>query len=402
MSEVATPRSPDARRIEDDDETGPSVMDLLLPVVRRWKLVLAAAIAAGLAAIAASYAVQPIFTAHTRLLPPQQQQTSNLAALASLGALAGLAGAAGVRTPADQYVGLLQSDAVRDRIIKALDLQTHYESKYLFEARKELDRRVRIAVGKKDGLITIESEDESPERAAAIANLHVTELRRLTSELALTEAQQRRNFFEDQVKKTRNLLVKAQAALEGSGFNPGALRTDPRAAAESYARLKAEVMAAEIRLQSLRRTLTDSAPEVQQQQSVYSSLRAELSKAETVAAGSNAAAPATESYIGKYREFKYQEALFDLFSRQFELAKLDESKEGTLIQVIDPALRPEYKSRPRRAMWAVVATVVTGLMMCLALAARAYRHWIVSRSGGSNGQPAARRDPESGASAARQ
>jgi uncharacterized protein involved in exopolysaccharide biosynthesis len=185
----------------------------------------------------------------------------------------------------------------------------------------------------------------------------VDELRRLTSMLALTEAQQRRVFFEQQLGQTRDKLAAAQVALQEGGFSAGALKAEPRAAAESYAKLRAEVTAAEVRLQTIRRSLADNAPEVQQQLSLVSALRAELQKLE--ASSDVAREP---GYVGRYREFKYQETLFDLFARQFELARLDESREGVLIQVVDVATPPERKSKPKRTLVAIVTTVVTALL----------------------------------------
>jgi autotransporter-associated beta strand protein len=74
---------------------------------------------------------------------------------------------------------------------------------------------------------------------------------------------------------------------------------------------------------------------------------------------------ARDDYITRYREFKYQETLFEFFARQFEMAKLDESREGATIQVIDTATAPEFKSKPKKAMIAVLATLATGFLLLL-------------------------------------
>lgn len=345
----------------DVDDEGIDLLDLALPLLQHWKLLLVAPLLVGLAALGASYLIAPTFTSRTVFLPPQQQQSAAASALASLGALSGLAGAAaGVKSPADQYVALLQSATVTDRLIDEFKLMQVYDSKYRFEARKALADNTRVSIGKKDGLITVEVDDVVPQRAADIANRHVDELRRLSAGLALTEAQQRRTFFGDQLKKTRDELIVAQQALQASGFNAGALKAEPRAAAESYARLKAEVTAAEVRLQTLRRSLADNATEVQQAQTLLGALRNQLSKAE---ASTNT--PGSADYVSKYREFKYQETLFELFSRQYEMARLDESREGALIQVVDVATPAEHKSKPKRAMIAVATTLLTLLVLCV-------------------------------------
>lgn len=350
-----------ASELSDVDDEGIDLLDLALPLLQHWKPLLVAPLLVGLAALGASYLIAPTFTSRTVFLPPQQQQSAAASALASLGALSGLAGAAaGVKSPADQYVALLQSTTVTDRLIDEFKLMQVYDSKYRFEARKALADNTRVLIGKKDGLITVEVDDVVPQRAADIANRHVDELRRLSAGLALTEAQQRRTFFGDQLKKTRDELIVAQQALQASGFDAGALKAEPRAAAESYARLKAEATTAEVRLQTLRRSLADNATEVQQAQTLLGALRSQLSKAE---ASTNT--PGSADYVSKYREFKYQETLFDLFSRQYEMARLDESREGALIQVVDVATPAEHKSKPKRAMIAIATTLLTLLALCV-------------------------------------
>ena len=341
----------------------PGWMDVLLLLLQnRWLLLLGPVVAAAIS-LAGTYAIKPSFTARTSFLPPQQAQSAATAALASLGALSGLVGATGsVRTPADQYVSLMQSVNVTDRLIDEFKLLTVYGEHYRSEARDELAKRVRIAVGKKDGLINVEVDDHDPQRAAAMANRYVDELRRLTSQLALTEAQQRRVFFESQLGMTRSLLTQAQQSLQASGFSTGALRAEPKASAEAFARLKAGVSAAEMRLQVLRRGLADGTPEVAQQLAVLLAMRAELASLQTSDSGNQG-----PDYVSRYREFKYQETLFELLARQFELARLDESREGTLIQVVDAATVPEENSKPRRGLVAGITALVTFMLLLIGL-----------------------------------
>ena len=333
---------------------------------RRWLIGLP--LLAGVLALGATFLVKPVYTAKTVFLPPQQQQSAAASALASLGgALSGLAGgmAGGLKTPGDQYVSLLQSRNVSDRLIDRFKLKEVYGEDMLFKVREELDRNVRIGLGKKDNMITVEVDATDPQMAADMANQYVAELRRLSDELALSEAQQRRLLFEGELKRTRTKLADAQLALQNSGFNPGALKAEPKAAAEGYARLKAELTTSEVRLQALRRRLTDDAPEVQQQIAMQGALRSELGKL------SDTDKPANEAdYIGRYREYKYQETLFDMFAKQYELARLDETREGALIQVVDPATKPEWKSRPKRAVIAALAGAATFLIVMVTLLLR--------------------------------
>jgi uncharacterized protein involved in exopolysaccharide biosynthesis len=370
--------------IANETEESISLLDLAVPLVEHWKLWILGSLAIGLTALGIAFLMTPVYTARTSFLPPQQQQSGVASALASLGGLAGLAGAAAaIKSPADQYVALMQSVSATDRLIDQFELMQVYKSKYRFEARRSLEQNTRIAVGKKDGLISVEVDDESPQRAAEMSNAYVEELRRMTSVLAVSEAQQRRMFFEKELKEARDQLEKAQQALQASGFNVGALRAEPRAAAESYARLKAEITAAEVRTQVLRGSLADSSPEVQRQLAQLSALRAQLTRLEQ-ASDSNVG----PDYLSKYREFKYRETLFELFARQYEIARVDESREGALIQVVDVAVPPEYKSKPKRLFIAVAATLLSLLLLGMFILVRHF--WRESAADPEGAQKVAR------------
>lgn len=347
-----------------DEEHSFSPFELLVPLARRWRTLVLVPILTGAIAYGGSFLLRETYSAGVTFIPPQQQPSIASAALASLGTLGNLAGASGVRNPGEQYASLLQTLAVRDRLIDEFKLLEVYRVDYRVDALKRLSEQVRVNIGKRDGLLGLEVDDESPQRAADMANRHIELLRELTNKLALTEAQQRRVFFEGQLRQTKERLTEAQRQLQTSGFDASALRTEPKASAESYARLRAEVTAAEARLRASRQALNDAAPEVQQQLALLESLRAQLRSLETTTVK-----PAGADYVGMYREYKYQETLFELFSRQFELARLDESKEGALIQVVDAAKKPEKRSSPKRRVIVLGATLGSLLLLVIGLVA---------------------------------
>ena len=174
-------------RDDADDDEGIGLLDLAVPLAEHLRLLVFGALAVGLAALGITYLIAPSFTARTTFMPPQQQQSSAASALASLGAISGLVGnIANVKSPAEQYVALMESATVSDRLIDAFKLMEVYDEDYRVDARKALAKNVRISVGKKDGLISVEVDDKSPQRAAGIANRYVDELREMTSRLAVT------------------------------------------------------------------------------------------------------------------------------------------------------------------------------------------------------------------------
>ncbi len=349
----------------DEEDNQLDLDALLAPLRRQWRLWLKVTVAGGLAGAAGSFLMTPEFTSMTTFLPPQQQQSSAASALASLGGLATL-GLGGIKSPAEEYISLMQSVTVSDRMIDQFRLMAIYKEKYRADARKALERNTVITLGKKDGLITVAVDDVDPRRAAAMANQYVEELRRMTSILAVSEAQQRRVFFEKQMQDTKTKLVAAQSALQQSGFTSGAIKTEPQAAAEQYAQLRAQATAADLKLQTLSASLSDTSPEVHQQSTLLQALRSKLAQLEA----STQPDPSAPDYVSKYREFKYQETLFDLMSKQYELARVDESREGALIQVVDPAQPAERKSKPKRSFVAVGAALAAAFAMAVWLVIR--------------------------------
>jgi len=339
---------------------GLSLLDLMLVIAENLRLVAGGALASGIIALGITYLIPPVYTARTSFLPPAQSQSAAASALASLSNLAGFgAGSgAGPKTLSDQYASLMQSLNVADQLIDKFKLLEAYEVATRTDARMILAENLRVGVGKRDGMLGVEVDDRNPVRAAEMANAVVDELRRLTNTLTVTEAQQRRVFFENQLKQVRNDLARAQRALQVSGIDQAALKAEPRTAAEAYGRLKAEVTNTEIRLQTLRATLSDETPEVRQQMSALTALKAQLARAESASQSEGG-----EDYVSRYREFKYQETMFELIARQYEVARVDESREGALIQVVDVATPPERKSKPRRAVVAGTTTVLAGFAL---------------------------------------
>lgn len=344
----------------EDDEI--SLLDLLQVVADNLRLLVLGPLVAGLLALGYSFTIAPTFTTSTKFLPPQQQASGAASLLQSLGALGGLAGAAsGLKSPADQYLAFMKSNSVQDALIDRFKLMERNESKFRQDARNALAGSVRSSSGK-DGLIMVEVDDKDPAFAAQLANAHVEELQKLLSRIAVTEAQQRRVFFEKQLNVAKDNLVKAEQALKASGVNSSVLKVDPKAAVEGLARLKAGIAAQEIKLASMRGYLSESAPDFKQAQTELAALRSQVARAEK----EEPAVTGDESdYIAKFRNFKYNETLFELFTKQYEIARIDESREGAIIQVLDVAQPPERKSKPKKAMIAAISALATGFALLL-------------------------------------
>lgn len=346
----------------DGDEI--SLLDLLQTVVDNLRLLVLGPLAVGLTALGLSFLIAPTFTARTQFLPPQQQQSSASALLQSLGSMGGLASAAsGLKNPADQYIAFLKTQSIMDAMVERFDLQNRYEAKFKVDARKALEQSTKISAGK-DSIIKLEVDDKDPKFAADLANGYVHELRRLMSRLSITEAQNRRAFFEAKVQEARAELAEADKALRATGISASTLKSSPLAAVEVVARLKGAITAQEIKIGGMRGYLTESAPEVKQALVELATLRSQLSKAEKDEPAAVSGRP-EDTYVERFREYKYKETLYEMFAKQYELARVDEAREGAVIQVIDPAQPPEKKSQPKKAQIAVIATLAAGLALLL-------------------------------------
>jgi tyrosine-protein kinase Etk/Wzc len=328
------------------------------------------------------------YTARVTLLPPQQN--SSMAGMLSsqlgnIGGIASLAGGSlGLKNPNDMYVGMLKSETVEDAVIHRFGLMQEYKSKYLSDARKTFEGFATIDGNGKDGLIHISVEDRDPRRSAELANGYVEQFRSLSQNLAITEASQRRLFFEHEFATAKDNLADAEEALKKTEQTTGliALDSQARALIESAAAVRALITEKEVQIQGMQSYATGQNSQMVEAERELAGLRAQLAKlggseGETgeLMVPKGRVPQASLEYVRKLRDVKYYETIYDLIAKQLEIAKLDEAKEGQIIQVVDPATVPERKSFPKRAIIVLVATVIGFfLSVFFILAKAALRH----------------------------
>ena len=304
--------------------------------------------------------------------------------MGQLGALLGSGSGMSLKNPADMYVGLLQSRTIADRIIARFSLMSVYRTKRMQDTRAALAKQVNFEAAK-DGLIHISVTDHSPQRASDIANAFVDELYAMNSTLAISEAAQRRVFFDQQLKEEKAALAAAEGDLKTTQERTGLIQLSGQAESiiRSIAELRAQISSREVEMEAMRTFATDQNPDVTMLQQEISGLRQQLAKLEddqqrlapgdTQVPAGRVPADALE-YAQKLREVKYHETLFDLLSRQYEAARIDEAKSAPIIQVVDRAVPPDRKSGPHGLLITLGAGVVGFLLACLlAFLQRAWR-----------------------------
>ena len=364
------------------------LLDLLLVLAARKRVIFLATIACmAIVAILVYFVISATFTGKAVIMPPQQEQSSASALLGQFGALASMTGVGsslGLKSPNDLYIGILQSNTIADSLIKQFDLMRLYHAHRISTARAALAARSKFVSGK-DSLISISVEDHDPHRAAEMANAYVTELHNLNDHLAITQASQRRVFFERQLVQEKDRLADAEVALRKTEESTGVIAPSGQTQTiiRQIAELQAEITSREVELDALRMSSTAQNPDFVRLNTELDSLRGQLRDLES---GHGKHAPGDISittanvpqagleYVRKERDVRYHQLLYDLLARQYEVARIDEAKAAPVIQVVDPALPPDRRSG-HRLLWVLIAGFLGFCFSCAwALVAHAYRH----------------------------
>jgi len=359
------PKSEEAMRQHDEIR----LVELLIVLAKHRRLVLGLPAAVAVMSAAIALLLPNYYTGITKILPPQQTQSTS-AVLAQLGNLAGLAGGAAapaLKNPSDLYVGMLKSRTVADNLIPRFELNTLYDEKYQSLTRRRLERETTITAGK-DGIITIQVDDKDPKRAAELANAYVEELFKLTKVLAVTEASQRRLFFARQLEQAKESLAKSEASTRDALQRGGLVLVEGqgRVMAETSARLRAEITVKEIQIGAMRTFASDQNPDLQRTQQEVAVLRRELGRIEGTSGAGPSKPEATNAKgienLRLLREMRYNEVTYELLAKQYEIAKIDEAKEAAIIQVMDTAIEPDRKSKPARWLIVLLSTLAAGVL----------------------------------------
>ena len=326
----------------------------------RWTI---AGVSLGFLAIATAVAfLLPFrYTSTTSFIPPNLSSNSMASALASqLPMLGGSDLLGGVKSSGDLYAGILKSRSIASEIVKRFDLVHVYRVNMESQAENVLASNTVVAVDAKSTIIAVNVTDKSPQRAHDIANAYMDALRDTEGRLALSQASQRRLFFGQQLAKEKDDLEEAEVDLKKTEEQSGLIAPSGQTESEitTIAETQAQIAVREVQLAALRDSATEQNPEVIRLRSEIDDLQGQLARLQKGNGGESTAAIPTSKvpeleleYVRKEREVKYHEALFDMLSRQYEAARLDEARDAPVLQVLDPASYPDSKSAPKRSYY---------------------------------------------------
>ena len=349
----------------DKTEEDASFLYILTIIGNSKILIIGLSLAITLLALIQSLIMDPVFTGRTVLIPPQQQQNMSSGALASLSPM----GMLGLKSQDDMYISFMTSESFQTIIIDRFNLHERYHADLLIDVRQALNTHVRLFSDKKSSLMTIEVDDNDPVFAANMANGYVQELGLFLGKLAITEAQQRQLYFEKQIKKTQDDLVKAESNFRENQSKSGLQipSTVADLGIKEIAELHGQIRVRELQLQAINSFATPQNTEVKKLMTELSSMRNHLTKLEQ---GTRTVEP--QNYLQQaallaYRNMKVQESILESLVKQLEYAKVDVSKEAPLIQVVDTASIPERRTSPKRKIMVVTGGGV-GLIIGIILA----------------------------------
>jgi uncharacterized protein involved in exopolysaccharide biosynthesis len=365
--ETLSDDKPEVGLIQSGQEEQIDLMELAILLLEGKKIIFYfVLVAVAITAVVVYGVMRPMYKAEAVILPPQTAPGGGLSQLASqLGSLGAIGALTGIKSSGEVYLGILQSRTIADSLIRQYDLQKVYKTKKLSDTAKELKSRSSFESGK-NTLITITVEDHDPKRAAAMANSYMDALREQNGRLALTEASQRRLFFEQQLEREKNSLADAEVELKKTQEQTGLIAPGGQAQIEieTMAQTRAQITSLQVELSSLTQGATNENPEVVRLQTQISDLQQHLRKLESDPANrlpGNLQLPTSKmpelalEYVRKQREVKYHEVLFELIAKQYEAARLDESRESPVLQVVDRAVVPDKKSGPPRTLLIAVS-----------------------------------------------
>ena len=316
-------------------------------------------VTATLATVIYALTLPNIYTAKTKILPPQQN-SGLLSGAMMQGALAaavggGDMGGLGDSKSAKLYTEMLKTEGLRDPIINRFKLQEVYKKKIREDVYNHLQKIVSIQAGK-EGIITISVDDKDPMRAAEMANAFVDELKKLTMQMSMTGANNSKTYLEERLSKAKEELTLAENNLKAfqSKYKTIDVTQQASVAVSAIAQLTGQLTSQEVQLAVLRRTFPDSSQEVKTLLQSITVLKGKIAVLQSK--GGSVSLPGFEQlpergqeHLHLMRKFKTAESVYDMLVRQFEVSRLNAENDVSTIQVIQKALVPERKSKPAKS-----------------------------------------------------
>jgi uncharacterized protein involved in exopolysaccharide biosynthesis len=370
QAETAEPYT-NASPVAEDEAGRIDFFELFRTLYRRRRTILATSVVVLAVATIISFLLPLQYTSIVTFIPPSSSSGGSMAAALAgqLSAIGGDAFGMG-KSSVDQYAGILKSRSIASKLVKQFDLVRVYEVKKESQAEKILKSHTTVVTDPKSSIISVSVTAKSPGFARDLASAYMDALRETNGRLALTQSSQRRLFFEQQLAKEKDDLADAEVHLKETEEQSGLIAPIGQTQSQilTIADIRAQIASRQVQLAALRQSATDQNPELIRLKSEITDLQGQLSRLnkgggnDSNAAIPNSKVPALQlEYVRKTREVKYHEALFEMLAKQYEAARLDESKDAPVVQVLDPPSYPDTKSAPKR-MFIMLGGLIFGFI----------------------------------------
>ncbi|MEW5767824.1 MAG: GNVR domain-containing protein [bacterium] len=351
-----------------------NILDYWRVIKNHRRLIIGGTFLVGLVAAVVSLLLPRIYLAEASILPPAKENRAGL--LSALSALPigsqmlPLMGQSGI---GGYYLPILRSQTVAVQIIKELGLMDKYEAENMEEAVKHLEKASRITQDK-EGLIRIAVQAKSALLAARIANTYIKALQDYIDQNTIFEARQNRIFIEGQLTETEKELHQAEDALKAfqEGKGTVSISEEVTEAIKAAAELKARMAALEVQVGVMSSYTSPDHPDVVKKRLEIQELSKQYGLLEHGGQDRSGVPLANVPAVGLEfarlkREVIVQETLFKLLSEEYERAKISEAKEAPQVQILDSAVPPEKKYKPKVVLNIFIA-LITGLFLTTFLA----------------------------------
>lgn len=369
--------------IEEKDKLGyrTNFLDYLHTLVKWRKLLLINFIIVSVLAVIFSLIIPKTYSARTIIIPPSgggsilSTITSNL----PIGGLLG--GMGGYSDETNKFISILKSRTILENTIKKFNLIKRFQYKNMEDAIRLFSKQVDISVSD-EGAIIVEvylttkffhlkpDEEQIRNLVADICNYFAYELDTINKQIQTTQARYNRIFIEKRYRQNKEDLSNAEEEMKNFSEKYGVISLPEQITAmiSTAADLESQTIIREVELESLLKFLDKNNPKIIQKQTELKELRDRLKEIKLGSSPEEAFRlyPAFNrtpeigmKYLRLKRELEIQNVIYEFLTQQYEQAKIQEAKDTPTIQILDVAVPPIKKTKPKRLMLVILAALLS-------------------------------------------
>lgn len=383
------------------------LLDYLNVVVKHRKSIVRNVLIVALLVVVISFVLPKTYTARTTILPPEDANSASILTALTNSPLSNLI-LSGSGTTSDLYVEIVKSRSVLDATLqsefvyrksdknpKRMTLLSILKEKSLEKGRISLENQISIK-STMEGIIAIDVELNDRDLAADVANTLVAQLDKINKEKNTSRAKNSRIYIENQLKLTEEKLKSASEALvkfkeENKAIS---LEDQTKSAIENAGELKGRILAKKIELGVALQTMkpdnfqiANLKKEIEEMEKQYNYLQ----YGDSVSLEDKkefyipiAEVPGVALELAELvREVKVQETVWELLNQQFYHAKIQEARDTPTIQVLDEAVPPELRTKPKRKLLVIIGAFLTFILSIFGAFVLEYIHNVKKHGSGN-------------------